>query len=446
VIVARHDPYQALRSPGYVFLLAGGVTAATTSAAQTAAVAYELWKRTESMWVLGLSGLVQFVPVLLFALPAGMAADHFPRKTQFQLSQFASGVCSAALAWLSYAEADVNFILTALFFSGVARAFTAPARTALLPQVVPLEALPNAVAWNSSGWQLSAIVGPALGGGLIAFAPPMAAYLVAAGGALLCVLLLVPMQPEAARRPIANASFSGLFEGLQFVFKTPLLLSAITLDLFAVLLGGATALLPYFADILDASPFWYGLLRAAPAIGAVLMAFALAHLPPMKRPGRAMMLSVVAFGVATIIFGVSTSYWLSFACLFLLGAFDNVSVVVRHTLVQTVTPDEMRGRVSAVNTVFISSSNELGEFESGVTAAWFGAVPAVVGGGVGTILVVGLVGWFAPSLWRLGPLAEAKPAIPALPPPPASEGIQTAEARGGIQAHAPEPQQAREDD
>jgi MFS family permease len=433
VIVARHDPYQALRFPSYVLLLAGGVTASTTSAAQTAAVAYELYERTKplgkayAMWVLGLSGLVQFVPVLLFALPAGMAADHFPRKTQFQLSAFASAVCSAVLAWLSYAEADYRLILTALFFSGVARAFTAPARTALLPLVVPLEALPNAVAWNSSGWQLSAIVGPALGGGLIAFTEPMVAYLVAAGGALACVLLLVPMEPAMSQRPIAKASFSGLFEGLQFVFRTPLLLSAISLDLFAVLLGGATALLPYYArEVLDASPFGYGLLRAAPAIGAVIMAFVLAHRPPMKRPGRAMMLSVVAFGVATIVFGLSPWYWLSFVCLFLLGAFDNISVVVRHTLVQTVTPDEMRGRVSAVNTVFISSSNELGEFESGVTAAWFGAVPAVVAGGVGTILVVGTVGWLAPSLWLLGPLAEAKADGPGPPPSPPSEGIQQA--------------------
>ncbi len=426
--VARHDPYEALRHPGYSLLLAGAMTASLAAAAQTVAVGYELYHRTDSALMLGLSGLVQFLPILLFALPAGQAADRFSRKHLYQGAVIAQAGCSAALAWLSYTQAHPAMFLWVLFLSGSARAFTIPARQSLVSQLVPLEALPNAMAWNSSGWQLANIAGPAAGGLLISFVPPWVAYLCAAVGAATCAAVMIPVRPRAGlvRAP---ATLRGLFEGLSFVFATPLLLSAITLDLFAVLLGGVTALMPVFArDILHAPPWGLGVLVSAPAAGAFVMAFVMAHRPPLARPGRAMMLAVVGFGLATVAFAFSRNLWLSAALLAVAGAFDNVSVVVRGTLMQMVTPDEMRGRVSAVNAVFVSSSNELGEFESGALAALIGAVATAAAGGVATLVVVGLVGLFAPSLWGLGPLAGLRPAAP--PPPP--DGPADARGPGGL--------------
>ncbi|MBY0231124.1 MAG: MFS transporter [Gemmataceae bacterium] len=420
---SRHDPWQALRHRDYCLLLSAGLATVIAGEAQAVVVGWEIYQRTGSAWMLGLAGLAQFFPVLLFALPAGQLADRFSRKRQYQLAQLAAAACSLLLAWLSATRADPWLFLATLFVAGIARAFSAPARSSLLPQVVPLEVLPNAVAWNSSAWQLSNIGGPALGGLLLAVAPPWAAYLVGAGGGLLCALLLAPIGPREGIRFGAGRGWAGLTEGLGFVFSTPLLLSALALDLFAVLLGGATALLPVFAeDILGASTVGLGLLRAAPAAGALVMAFLIAH-RPLEKPGRAMMLSVVGFGLCTVAFGLSRDYWLSLSMLVLLGAMDNVSVVVRGTLVQTLTPDHMRGRVGAVNTVFISSSNELGAFESGATAALFGPVASVVGGGIGTILVAGLVGWLAPALWRLDARYGQKESVPAaqeLPNPPPS--------------------------
>ncbi len=275
--------------------------------------------------------------------------------------------------------------------------------------MVPLEALGNAVTWNSSGWQVANVGGPALAGGLIWLtqkypvyhAAPI--YLLAASCSLTCVVLVGFIRPRVTVRPSAPRTLASLLEGVRFVWRTEPLLAAITLDLFAVLLGGATALLPIYAkDILGVGAFGYGCLRAAPALGAVVMALLLAHRPPLRRPGQALLAAVAGFGVATIVFGFSKSIPLSFVMLLLTGAFDNISVVVRGTLMQTLTPDEMRGRVAAVNVVFISSSNELGAFESGMTAAWFGPVASVVGGGIGTILVVLLVMWRWPRLRLLG--------------------------------------------
>jgi MFS family permease len=294
----------------------------------------------------------------------------------------------------------------------------APARTSLLPQVVPLDTLGNAVTWNSSGWQFANVAGPPLGAWVLYQAGAAApAYLLAASCALACVVLLWLVRPwynEPQVRPARSAH--ALLAGARFVWRTKLLLAAITLDLFAVLLGGATALLPIYAkDILLVTPDAYGWLRAAPALGALVMAFWLAHSPPLRRPGLTLLLSVAGFGVATIIFGISEIYWLSFAMLALAGALDNVSVVVRGTLMQRLTPDEMRGRVAAVNTLFISSSNELGEFESGMTAALLGTVGDVVFGGVGTIVVVLLVTWRWPGLIWLGPLHQLQLVNPSFP-------------------------------
>lgn len=401
-----HDAYAALRHRDYRCLLGGGVLSSIGSEVQAAAVGWELYLRTDSAAMLGYAGLVQFLPVLLLALPAGHAADHFSRKRIFQTAAGASALASLGLAALSFFQGPVEWIFACLLLAGTARAFTGPARSSLLAHVVPAEVLGNAVAWNSSGWQVANVAGPALGGLVLGLAgQARAAYLLAALCALTCAGLLIPIRPRPAKRPAAVRSLASLLDGVRFVRRTEPLLAAITLDLFAVLLGGATALLPIYArDILQVGPVWFGWLRAAPALGAVVMAILLAHRPPLRRPGRALLAAVAGFGLATIAFGFSQNVVVSFAALALMGALDNVSVVVRGTLMQTLTPDEMRGRVAAVNTVFISSSNELGAFESGMTAQWFGPVASVVGGGVGTLLVVLLVmlGW--PQLVRLGRL------------------------------------------
>jgi MFS family permease len=413
-----HDPYAALRYRDYRLLLAGGVLASIGSEIQAVAVGWELWERTGSEAYLGLAGLIQFLPVLLLALPAGQAADHYSRKRLFQLAQSIAALASLGLAALSFWHGPAEWVFPCLFLAGVARASSGPARSSLLPQVVPPEVLGNAVTWNSSGWQIANVTGPALGGLAIAVASQFsslgqatAAYLPAALCSFACLVMLIPIQPrQTVLRPPLSRSLASVLAGVRFVWRSDLLLAAISLDLFAVLLGGATALLPVYAkDILHVGPVGLGSLRAAPALGAVLIAVMLAHRPPLKRPGRALLLAVAGFGAATIVFGFSENYLLSFAMLALTGAFDNVSVVVRGTLVQTLTPDEMRGRVSAVNSLFISSSNELGAFESGATAALFGPVASVVGGGVGTILVVLLTAARWPRLIRLGPLHTLLP-------------------------------------
>ncbi len=359
----------------------------------------------------------------MLALPAGHAADRYSRRGLFQLALSLQILASLGLAFVSVTQGPVHLIFLFLLLSGIGRAFGAPSRTALLPQVVPPEALPNAVTWNSSGWQFANVVGPALGGLVVALTDHMiAAYLLSACNALICIVLLTFIRPRPFAPPVGPGPKSfqvrrlaGFLAGVRFVWQSDLLLAAITLDLFAVLLGGATALLPVFArDILQIGSLGLGCLRAGPALGALGMGLILAHRRPLHRPGLALLLSVAGFGAATIVFGFSTNVFLSFAMLVLLGALDNVSVVVRGTLMQMLTPDEMRGRVAAVNTLFISSSNELGAFESGTTADWFGTVASVVGGGAGTILIVLLVMCRWPRLLRLEPLHTLKPAGGAL--------------------------------
>jgi MFS family permease len=409
-----HDPYAALRHPDYRLLLAAGVLASVGAEIQATAVGWEIYQRTGSAAALGFAGLAQFLPVLLLALPAGHAADHYSRRLLFQLAQGAAGVASLGLAVLSFWQGPVALIFVCLVLAGAARALGAPNRSSLLPQVVPPEALTNAVTWNSSGWQFANVAGPALGGAALAVSGGRAgpAYLTAAFCSLLCIVILAPIRQRwMSPRPPGARSLASLAAGVRFVWRTELLLAAITLDLFAVLLGGATTLLPIYArDILRVGPVGLGWLRAAPALGAFIMAVWLAHRPPMRRPGAALLLAVAGFGAATIVFGFSTTFWLSFLMLATTGALDNVSVVVRGTLMQTLTPDEMRGRVAAVNSVFISSSNELGGFESGVVAALFGPAASVVSGGVGTIVGVLLTALRWPRLVQLGPLHAFQPA------------------------------------
>jgi MFS family permease len=410
-----HDPYAALRYRDYRLLLSAGVLTSIGSEVQATAVGWEIYERTHDAANLGLVGLVQFLPVLLLALPAGHAADRYHRRQMFQAAQGLAALASLALAALSLWQGPVEWMFAFLTLAGIARAFTGPARTSLLAEVVPNTVLANAVTWNSSGWQFANVAGPGIGGLVIAIATLLMtsvrgaatpAFLLGACCSLTCLFLLwpIPLRAKASEARLGRDP-AALLEGVRFVWRTKLLLAAITLDLFAVLLGGATALLPIYADdILKVGAVGLGALRAAPALGALVMAIWLAHRPPLRRPGVALLLAVAGFGMATIVFGFSTSFWLAFPMLALTGALDNISVVVRGTLMQSLTPDQMRGRVAAVNSIFISSSNELGQFESGLVAHWFDAPRSVVSGGIGTILVVIAVASRWPQLLRLGPL------------------------------------------
>jgi MFS family permease len=408
-----HDPYAALRGRDYRHLLLAGMLASIGTEMQGVAVGWELYERTEDATALGLVGLVQFLPVFLLALPAGHAADRHSRKGLLLAALGVMAAASLGLAALSFFDGPIPLVYLALFLTGVGQAFRNPARSALLPQVVPDSALGNAIAWNSSGWQIASMVGPALGGLVLAVAEDATgAYLLAALSSLASAVLIVGIRPRPTSRLREEVSLASLLAGIRFVWKTKLILATITLDLFAVLLGGATTLLPIFArDILHVGPIGLGILRAAPSIGALLMAIVLTHRPPMQRAGRTLLWAVAGFGAATVVFGLSENMPLSFAMLAVTGALDNISVVVRGTLIQVLTPDAMRGRVFAVNAIFIGSSNELGGFESGVTADWFGPVASVVGGGIGTLLVVLTVMLRWPEVPRLGPLHQPEPVV-----------------------------------
>jgi MFS family permease len=407
-----HDPYAALRLPDYRRLLACGVLASIATQILEAAIGWDLYHRTNSATALGFVGLAEFLPVLLLSLPAGHVADRYNRKVILAGAVLLTALAAGGLAALSFLEGPVPLVFVFAGFVGVFRAFYAPARWALLPAVVPDELLANAVTWNSSAWQVAATLGPALGGAGLAAASGRAGYVYALAGtcALVSAGLATRLRPRPTRRRAEEMTLGSLLAGLRFVFRTDLILAAMTLDLFAVLLGGATALLPVYAsDILGVGPAWYGWLRAAPSLGALVTALAMAHRPPMRQAGPALLGAVAGFGAATVVFGLSRNPALSFAMLALTGALDNVSVVVRGTLVQTLTPDAMRGRVASVNLIFIGSSNELGAFESGVTAGWFGPVVSVVGGGLGAILVVVAVMLQWPAIARLGSLAGLSP-------------------------------------
>jgi MFS family permease len=372
---------------------------------QSVAVGWELYERTKSATALGLVGLVQFLPMVLLSLPAGQAADRYNRKWLLVSAQLLTCSSSLGLALFSSLAAPVPLLYVCLLLTGIGKAFAFPARWALLPLVVSESALGNAIAWGSSGWQVASVLGPALGGFVLAATGRAASvYLLAACCLLCCVGLIASLRPRPDNRRHEPVSLHSLLAGVRFVRQTRLILATITLDLFAVLLGGATALLPIYAkDILQAGPTGLGWLRAAPSLGALIMALALAH-RPLRRAGPTMLGAVAGFGIATIGFGLSHYFLLSFVLLTLVGALDNISVVVRGTLIQVLTPDHMRGRVSAVNAIFVFSSNELGAFESGITAALFGPAISVVGGGIGTVVIVLAVMAIWPELLRLDSL------------------------------------------
>jgi MFS family permease len=413
-----HDPYAALRIRDYRRLVAVNVLGSVATQIQSVAVGWELYERTNSAAALGYVGLVQFLPVLFLSLPAGQAADRYSRQLVLMAAQGLMSITALGLAALSYWQGPVALVYVCLFFAGVSQAFNSPARWSLLPLIVPSAVLTNAVTWNSSAWQVAATAGPALAGFVIARKnSAMTAYVLTALSCAAALLLVATLRPRRPSRSSEPATLKSLMAGIRYVYRTKLILATITLDLFAVLLGGATALLPIYArDILDIGPVGLGWLRAAPSIGALLMALALAHVRPLQRAGLTLLWAVAGFGAATIVFGLSTNPWLSFAMLAATGALDNISIVVRGTLVQALTPDDMRGRVSAVNSIFIVSSNELGAFESGITAAWFGPVASVVAGGIGTIVVVLAVVARWPEVLRLGSLTTIQPTTTAEPP------------------------------
>ncbi|WP_236186515.1 MFS transporter [Pseudomonas juntendi] len=357
----------------------------------TVAIGWHLYQLTGNVLDLGLVGLVEFAPRVLFMLHTGHVADRYDRRKVAALCQSLQGLIALALAVGSATDNVTRELIFALaFLLGATRSFEMPATQALLPNVVPPGLFPRAVAASASATQSATIVAPAVGGFLYAFGsiwvygPTVALYAIA------CILTL-SLQARGQVTQRGRASIESLLAGIRFIRSRPDILGAISLDLFAVLLGGATALLPVFAkDILLTGPLGLGLLRSAPAVGALLMSLWLACFPFERNVGRTMFTAVGIFGVATIAFGLSTSFWFSLAVLVVLGAADMISMVIRSSFVQLETPDEMRGRVSAVNGLFIGASNQLGEFESGVTAHWFGTVPAVVMGGVGTLLVTGV--------------------------------------------------------
>jgi MFS family permease len=442
--MAEHDPYAALRYADYRRLLAGTMLSSIGRQALNVAVGWELYQRTRWPAALGYVGLVQFLPVILLTLPAGHAADRLDRKRLLGASQALVGCAALGLAAISYLQGPIVLMYLCLLLTGIGQAFNMPTRWALISQVVPASQLANAVTWNSSIIQISFVVGPALGGLAIADERAAGAYLLAAALALVSAALILGIRPQPSDRPREPMSLPSLLAGLAFVHRSKLILATITLDLFAVLFGGATALLPIFArDILQVGPIGLGWLGAAPALGAIAMALILAHGVAMRRAGWTLLWAVSGFGVATVIFGLSENFWLSFFMLALTGALDNISVVVRGTLVQVLAPESMRGRVSAVNALFISSSNQLGAFESGITADWFGPVWSVVGGGIATLVVVVVAALVWPELLRLGALHDVKPAEE---PEPASEeakevpsGTITSDASGHSSAedHSP---------
>ncbi|MEH1788584.1 MFS transporter [Nostoc sp.] len=408
--VAQHDPFAAFKFRDYRLFTIGRLVLSVGSQMQTVAIGWELYERTNSAIALGGVGLAQVLPMIALTLIVGHVADRRDRKLIMLLSVMLLALCSLALAVLSYTKGAIFLTYACLLLTGVARAFLRPASDALMWQLIPVSAFTNAATWNSSSFQLAAVIGPAFGGfGIALFGSATGVYVLAAITALLCFILTLAIKEQKGTRSTEPISFQALAAGAKFVWQNQLILAAITLDMFAVLLGGAIALLPIFAkDILHVGPVELGYLQAANSIGALTMATTLAYLPPLRKAGPALLWSVVGFGVVTIIFGLSHSFWLSMLMLILSGALDSISVVIRHTLVQIRTPDHLRGRVAAINSVFISASNELGGFESGLTAALFGPVISVVGGGIGTILVVIATATIWPGIRKLGALQEYK--------------------------------------
>lgn len=425
--VWRHRDYRLFSISWLALVMAGQI--------ETVAVGMHIYDRTSNPLALGWIGLVRALPVMLLAIAGGQLADRFNRRLIMIVTLIAGAASTAGLAALAYCEAPVHWFYAFLLLGAIAQALGSPSRAAIVPQLVPASLFSNAMVWNSSIFQVSTMLGPALGGLVLGrhdYTPPAfaLALLLRAGGIIPVFLLSV----KAPVQKGAEVSLRSVLAGVRFVRDNKIILATITLDMVAVLIGGVTYLLPLFAqDVLHVGGMGLGLLRSAEAVGAIAMAMTIAHLPPIKRAGRAMLWAVGGFGAATVLFGLSHWFWLSLVAMFLIGACDNISVIVRHTLVQMLTPDHMRGRVSAVNNVFIVASNDLGGFESGFSARLFGAaaegfgwaapgaaariagaVSSAVFGGVGAILTVLGTARRWPEVLALGSLRDIKPAEEAV--------------------------------
>lgn len=386
------DKYAAFRHRAFAYYFVSRFLSTFALQIISVAVGWQIYDLTRDPFDLGLVGLIQFLPALVLILFTGAAADRYGRRTIMLICEVIIAVAAAALVWFAWRGLTTPLpIFAVLLVIGIARAFFAPASQSLAPNLVPARDLPNAIAWNSTSWQTATIVGP-VAGGLLYGLGAMAPYLTALG-LFVASIIAVTMVPQPAQRSRGQSqSWQTLVAGFSYVRNQKIVLGAISLDMFAVLLGGAIALMPVFArDVLELGPWGLGLLRASPGIGAIGMAIYLASRPVRRHAGRAMFMAVGIFGAATMVFGLSTSLPLSMAALITMGASDMISVYVRQSLVQLWTPDELRGRVSAVNMVFIGASNELGEFRAGVMASLIGPVAAVVIGGAGTLAVA--VAW-----------------------------------------------------
>lgn len=442
-----HDPYAALRVRTYREYLGGSFLALIGRQAVTAAALWQVYQWTHSSTALGLVGLINVLPLLAFSLPAGALADRHDRRRLIALGTAIVALVNVALAALSFWHAAVPdwavlrgansallhvasiferhadpgslrfdnpalpLVFLLLGIHATVRILIWPARSSITPLLVPAVALPNAITWNTSMFEIATVAGPAVGGMLTAVAEVPAVYALGAALELAFLLALGRVRYfQTPERTVVRRTWRDVLAGGEFIWRKKIILGASSLDLFAVLLGGATALLPIYADqILHVGPIGFGWLRAAPSLGAFAMAMWLAHRAPLRQPGLALLWSVVGFGVAIVVFGVSRWFWLSLVALFFSGAFDNISVVVRQSLVQLLTPDALRGRVTAVNQIFIGSSNEIGALRAGLMAALIGPVAAVVWGGIGTIAVTAAVARAVPPLRRLPALHTLKP-------------------------------------
>lgn len=439
---AAHDPYAALRIREYRDYLGGNFLALIGRQGVITVALWQVYAWTHSLAAVGMVGFINVLPLLALSLPAGMLTDHFDRKRLIVLGTATLGLLNVALTALAYwheavppwaplraanaalraaallfergeATTAIDFsnpalplLFLVLLLHATARVLMWPARASITPLLVPAPIFSNAITWNTSAFEIATISGPLLAG--FALSRTGIAWIYGVGAALelvfLWLLRRVVYHQAPARAPLQR-SWKDMLAGAAFIWRKPVILGASSLDLFAVLLGGVTAVLPVYADkILHVGPAGFGCLRAAPSVGALAMALWIAHRPPMQRPGRALLWAVAGFGAAIVAFGVSRSFWLSLGALFLTGAFDNVSVVVRQSLVQLLTPDTLRGRVTAVNQMFIGSSNEIGALRAGLMAALIGPVAAVVWGGIGTVAVALVVASAVPGLRRLPPL------------------------------------------